>query len=202
MAQNKYDPSRLLMMQELRPDEEVPYRALADGKTLFPVRAKYLGTYDDGPLLRMTFGILDGRAVCFSMAVEAGMESRGGTATPGGLTGSMVHEIPAGLIIEDMLGRCASGTLAMVQAGYGTTSVPPFRSPTPEEYAATSRAARGSRRGRPVSDAELIRTAEIVREDPFAFRAKVQAEMYVSARTASRYAELARQRGFLTEDDK
>ena len=199
MPNTKYNPSRLLMVQELGPGEDVPYRALADGTTLFPVRAEYFGTYDDGPLLRMTLGILEGRAVCFSMSVEA---SQGGAAISGGLTGSMFHEIPAGRIIEDMIGRCASGTLAIVMAGYGTTSVQPFRRLTPEESAAASRAARGSRRGRPVSDAELMRTAEIVKEDPFAFRARVQAEMHVSARTASRYAEMARKRGFLTENNK
>lgn len=194
MAQRtKFDPSRLMVLSERRSLEPVAYTTLEDG-TPFPVRAELRGRYKNGPLLHWTIGVRDGKAVMFDMKFEADplMDA------PSGLTGSMVHDMPVGQIIESVIGRTGPATLAEIRWNEAAAEGRPHEYLTPEEAAAARRGAVGARRGRPVSDAVLQRVAEIVKNyDDYDFRKEVAEQMHISDRTASRYIKLAQERKLL-----
>ncbi len=179
-----------------RPEEPVAYATLENG-TPFPVRAALYGRYKNGPQLHWTVGIQDGRAVVFDMTFEADplMDA------PSGLTGSMVHDMPVGQIIAEVIARMGSGTLALKRLSEAAVEGRPHQFLTPEEAAGARQGALGSRRGRPVSDDALRRVAEIVKASgDFGYRELIREEFSVSTRTASRWVQQAIKGGLLTEE--
>ena len=56
-----------------------------------------------------------------------------------------------------------------------------------------------SRRGRPVSDEDLRRVADVVEANPYDRRMQVAHQLHVSPRTASRWIAEAKRRGFIEE---
>ena len=192
MAQRgtSFDSSRLLVIgPEL--SENVAYTTLEDG-TPFPVRAELRGRYKNGPLLHWTVGVHDGKAVVFAMKIEA--EGHLDFA----LTGSMVHDLPAGQIMNQVLARTATGTVALVKLAKASAEGKPYEYLTPDELGGAKQGALGHRRGRPVKDEALARVAQIVKDyDDYDRRKEVARQLHVSDRTASRYIKLAQDRGLL-----
>lgn len=163
--------------------------------TLFPAKVEVAGRYADGPLLEMTLGAKNGRPIVFDLKIIPDGEDNAG------VTGSMVHEIPVGHIIDQVIENAGPGTLALFRWDQARMAGRPHEFLTPEEAEAARRGAAGSRRGRPVSEKDLRKVGRIVAANDYDFRQQVRTELNVSERTASRYIALAKERGYDKEEE-
>lgn len=177
------------------PPDEFYFTELRTG-SLFPVRIENVTCrYRSGPLLTLTLGAEDGVAKVFDLKITP--DEEGGP----GVTGSMVHDLPIGQIIDSVIGRCAVFAVGMVRLNNEAAEGRPHEFLPRDEVSSATQGAIRSRRGRPVSDSDLRRTAEIVSNyDDYDYRQEVRRQLHLTERTASRYISLARKRGFLIDD--
>lgn len=139
------------------------------------------------PLMQLTLEVRDGRAVLTRFAfLDRGPEGPELTATS-------IHDANVGEIVKDVIRRVAE-TASLQDRGVIL--------PGEDDAQAGEAAADLARGRRGPSERQLKLTAAIWREnkdyDP---RKQVASGLYVSERTASRWIALARERGYITEED-
>jgi hypothetical protein len=127
------------------------------------------------PLIQIAFEVRDGRPELVRFSIVSMDEP----LSPAG-----IHSLPVGKIAKEAVRRIAIVVAVRAEADIGAG-----------ELAASSY----RRRRGPVTDDELARVAEIVRQHPYHCRLKVAELLPTSMRTASRYIAMARDRGLLEE---
>jgi hypothetical protein len=198
MAPRRFDSAKLTVGWTL--PESVDFEELNTG-VLFPQDLLVMANYDGGPSLQLLLAVEDGQAIVSSLTISRSVPDCPPDCPP--ISATMVHELPLGRIIDEVIARTATGFLALYRAHQAALAGRPHQFLTPDEVAATREGARrGSRRGRPVSDEDLRDVAAIVRTNSYDPRVQVVTDLHVSKRTASRWIAEARSRGFVTEEDK
>jgi hypothetical protein len=163
---------------------------------LFPERVRVSGRYKDGPPVGLSLIVRDGQPVLISLTIGHDDDEEGNPVTP-----SALHDLPLSQILDQTIGQMTEGMLiSRRNAEASETGLPP-RFPALGESAAARLAGVASQRGRPVTEEILRRVAEIVKENSYNPRRQIHDEIGASPRTASRWIDEARKRGFLTEED-
>ena len=197
MVPKRFDSARLGVGWTL--PESIEFDELSTG-VLFPQNLLVMANYDGGPSLQFLLAVEDGQAIVSSLTVSRNVLDCPPDCPP--ISATMVHELPLGQIIDEVIARTATGFLALYRAHQAALAGRPHQFLTPDEAAATRAGARrGSRRGRPVSDEDLRDVAAIVQTNTYDPRRQVREELNVSERTASRWIAEARSRGLVTEED-
>jgi hypothetical protein len=168
----------------------VPVVLLANGSP-FPSSVTYRTAIEDGPAITMTATVENGRPVMANFQVE---RRTGGPA----VTASYIHTLPVGELFDQLVAQVGWGT-ALFQLGHDEPGVV-HPMPTDAERQAAGARAVSSQRGRPVSDDDLRKVAEIVRDNDFDPRQQIVRELHLSQRTASRWIAEARRRGLIEEN--
>jgi hypothetical protein len=153
----------------------------------FPEVLLVTGRYLSGPLLSMSFRVLEGEPTLLSLTIGH-EDDLGARVTP-----SAVHDLPLGQLIGETIARMAEVTLLFRRPDSSGTDAA-HRFPSLADGANARKAAVASQRGRPVSDDTLRRVSEIISESPFDPRVKIHEEFNVSSRTASRWIAEAKKR--------
>lgn len=186
MAPKRFDKTKLKVWWGLGPLHKSLELAELRSGGVFPKDFLVLAQYEDGPVLQLLLGVRDGQAAVKNLAVS--------TESPDGLpiTASMVHDLPLGQMFDEAIGQAAVAATALAS---------PQLFVTLEEATAARAEALASRRGRPVSEENLLKVAAIVRANTYDPRQEVRRELHVSERTASRWIAEARSRGLVTEEE-
>ncbi len=197
MTSQKFESGRLITGFPL--PEYIEFDELSTG-VLFPQNLLVMAQYADGPNLQLLLGVEDGQAIVSSLTISRNVPDNPPDCPP--ISASMVHDLPLGKIIDEVIARTATGFLALYRAHQAAQARRPHQFLTPEEADTARAGALTSRRGRPVSNEALRAVAEIVRTNSYDPRLQVQRELHVSQRTASRWIAEARSRRLITEEDK
>ena len=138
------------------------------------------------PLVELTIEVKDGKPALMQFAVKGFGELV--------LTPTMIRKVN----VSDMFESTVRAVAAMAEASpQSVLTMSAAANPTAGERAAVL-----ARRGRPVDDTTLRRVAKIVKAHrDINYREEVANQIPTSLRTASRYIDAAKKKGYLTEED-
>lgn len=195
-AKQPTDPSRIRVAVHI-PAQTAPLVRLSSGAP-FPQRFSATAQAPGGPIVGMTIEVENDRLVVTYLSLVR--YRHGPTITSSLLKGFQLDSIRE-RVISDVASMVANDlSAARLPGGSHAASTLALRPIAVEESIAIGAIPADSQYGRPVSDTDLRRVAEICRNNDYNWRKQVARDLNVSERTASRWIATARKRGYLEEE--
>jgi len=181
------DEDRQLLMMFAPDGPQYPELVtLADGTLFLRRLSGIIAFYKGGPHFEVVVEVRDG------LPCVTSINTRSEPGEPP-ITGSVMHRLAFGTIIEQIIGASAEYALTIE----ARTTRGPTANPSQVELDAARESASKAQRGRPVGVGTLERVAQILKNNSYNANQEVVRALGVSSRTASRYISETKRRGLL-----